>query len=217
MKKLFISTTVISALVLLSCKGDTKNTNTETVTNKSKEEICFYEVNPEKTKVRWTAFKTSEKVGVAGEFKQANVSGGEKSTKLTDAISSIKFNIPTSSTNTENPERDQKIVESFFNTMEGGDLIIGMVNKVEGDNSVGKCTFFLTMNNIEKEVVLDYTLQENILTLKGTIDVANWNGNDAIAALNEVCSDLHKGEDGESVLWSEVDIEVECELNISCE
>lgn len=214
MKKTFLSLMVISSAILYSCAGGEQKTEEPAVIA---EPICFYEFDKTATTtVKWTAFKTTEKKAVGGAFAQVNVTAGEKSTKITDVLQTIKFTIPTSSTNTENPDRDAKIVESFFGTMESTDLIIGQVKLAEGDNVAGKCTVFLTMNNIEKEVVLDYTVAENIVSLKGEIDLVNWSGDAAIAALNKVCKDLHKGEDGVTKLWSVVELNIESALKKEC-
>ena len=73
-----------------------------------------------------------------------------------------------------------------------------------------------TLNNIEKEVTLDYKVNDNKISLIGEIDLANWNGDDAIASLNKVCEDLHKGEDGVSKLWSVVELNIEASLDKNC-
>lgn len=214
MKKTFLSLVIISSALLYSCAGGEQKTE-ETPANA--ELICFYEFDKTATTtVKWTAFKTTAKVGVGGAFNQVNVAAGEKSTKITDVLQTIKFTIPTANTNTGNPDRDAKIVASFFGAMEGTDLIIGQVKLAEGDNVAGKCTVYLTMNNIEKEVVLDYAVADNVVSLKGEIDLVNWSGDEAIASLNKVCEDLHKGEDGVTKLWSIVELNIESTLKKEC-
>ena len=39
-----------------------------------------------------------------------------------------------------------------------------------------------------------------------TVNVMEWNGQEAMDSLNVACFDLHKGADGVSKTWSEVDI-----------
>ena len=113
MKKISLSLSIISIFTLLSCGGGEKNEATKE-TN-TIEKVCFYSFNQNKgAQVRWTAFKTTAKTPVGGQFDQVNVSIGEKSSKITDVLQTIKFNIPTASTNTANKDRDAKIVTSFF-------------------------------------------------------------------------------------------------------
>lgn len=131
-------------------------------------------------------------------------------------MNTIKFTIFTNSTNTTNPERDKKIVNSFFGAMLNTDLIIGQVSGVEGDNEKGKCNFFVTINDVEKEITMDYIVADNVVKLVGELDLNNWNGTEAITSLNKVCNDLHKGKDGVSVLWPNVSLEISVALTKRC-
>ncbi|MBQ19732.1 MAG: YceI family protein [Vicingaceae bacterium] len=214
MKKIIFPTVIITSLFLISCGDNNKDKNN---TIDSSEPICFYEyTKTSSATVSWTAFKTTEKVGVGGTFNQVMVKGGEKSTKITDVLSGINFTIMTESTFTKDESRDKKIIESFFGAMDATDLIIGQVKSAKGNNENGTCTFYLTLNNIEKEVILDYTVNDNKVSLTGEIDLINWNGDNAIASLNKVCEDLHKGEDGVSKLWSVVQLNIEASLDKNC-
>lgn len=209
MNKYFLAILLSTSIVIFSCNSD-KSSETDNI-------ACFYEFDKSSTvNLKWTAYKTSEKVAVGGTFNDVLVKAGEKSTKLTEVLNTIAFTILTNSTNTTNPDRDQKIVSSFFGAMTGTDIIMGQVSKVEGDNEKGTCSFFVTMNGIEKEVILTYTVTENIVKMVGELDLNNWNGNDAIASLNKVCEDLHKGADGVSVLWPNIGIEIEAALSKRC-
>ena len=140
--------------------------------------------------MHWTAFKTTARVPVSGQFNQVNVSTEGKSTKVVEVLRTIKFNIPTSSTNSANPERDAKIVNSFFGSMDLTDLIIGHVKNAEGDNKSGFCVFYLSLNNVEREVKFTYTIEDALIQLNGKIDLFAFQGESAIGALNAVCEDL---------------------------
>ncbi|MGE0562639.1 MAG: YceI family protein [Flavobacteriales bacterium] len=210
MNNYFFTILFASSLIISSCGNDNDATT-------NKEVACFYEYEKTNTvSLKWTAYKTSEKVAVGGSFNDVLITGGEKSTKLTEVLNTIKFTILTNSTNTTNPDRDAKIVNSFFGAMLGTDIIMGQVSGVEGDNEKGKCSFFVTMNEIEKEIVLEYTVTENVVKLVGELDLNNWNGTEAIASLNKVCEDLHKGADGVSVLWPNVGLDIEVALSKRC-
>lgn len=200
------------SLFIMSC-GDYNASKTNETTGNT----CFYEYEDTNTvNLKWTAYKTSEKVGVSGSFNSIFVTGGEKSTKLPEVLQEIKFTIQTNSTNTANPDRDSKIVNSFFGAMLNTDLIIGQVKNVDGNNESGKCSFVITLNDIEKEVVFDYTVNENVVKLTGELDLNQFDGKTAIESLNKVCEDLHKGADGVSVLWPNVGIEIEVALSKRC-
>ena len=218
MKKIFLPIAIVTALIITSCDGgENTETTEESSTETTTEETCFYAYDENAgTQVRWTAFKTSDKVAVGGQFDQVNVTAGDKSTKITEVIEMIKFNIPTSSTNTANEDRDSKIVKSFFGAMNATDIILGQVKSATGDNTSGTCTFYLTINNVEKEVVLNYTVEDATIKLTGEIDLVNWSAEAAVASLNEVCGALHTGEDGETKTWSVVELAIETTLKKEC-
>jgi len=218
MKKIFLSISVIAALILSSCGGNEKTETTENTTaTQPAEKTCFYSYNETVgAQIRWTAFKTTEKTPVGGQFNQANVTVGEKSTKITDILKTVKFNIPTSSTNTANEGRDEKIVTSFFGAMDATDIIIGHAKDANGDNKTGTCIFYLTLNNVEREVTLNYTVDDALITLSGEIDLLDFNAEDAVSSLNKACEALHKGADGVTKTWSVVELEIETTLTKDC-
>ena len=217
MKKLFLPIAVITAFTITSCGGGETTDATEETATENTAGTCFYSYDETTgAQVRWTAFKTTAKVGVGGQFDQVNVTAGDKSTKITDLLETIKFNIPTSSTNTANEGRDSKIVESFFSVMNETDIILGQVKSVEGDNISGTCTFYLTINNVEKETVLNYTVEDATVKLTGEIDMVDFGAEAAVAALNEVCGPLHTGEDGVTKTWSVVELSIETTLTKEC-
>lgn len=209
MKNYFITILLTSSIIISSCGGEKPNDNSETT--------CFYEYEKSNTiNLKWTAYKTSEKIAVAGTFNEIIISGGEKSTKLIEVLNTMKFTILTKSTNTTNPERDGKIVNSFFGAMLSTDIIMGQVSGVEGDNEKGKCSFFITLNEVEKEITLDYVVTDNVVKLQGELDLNNWNVTDAMTSLNKVCGDLHKGTDGVSVFWPTIGLDIEVALSKRC-
>ena len=215
MKKILLPITACTLMFMSSCGGDHGHEHTE-ASPETSEEICFYNYAEGTAAVRWTAFKTNDKIAVGGQFNTVNVTVGDKSTKITDILETIKFNIPTKSTNTSNEDRDAKIVASFFGAMDATDIILGQVKSAEGDNTAGTCTFYLTLNNVEKEVILNYTVAKDVVKLTGSIDLVDFKGEEAIASLNKVCEALHVGSDGISKTWSNVDLEIEASLNKDC-
>ena len=217
MKKIFLPIAVFAAFTITSCGGDKTTDATAEVITENKEEICFYSYDETAgAQVRWTAFKTSDKAPVGGQFDQVNVTATERSTKITDVLESVKFNIPTSSTNTANEDRDEKLITSFFGAMNSTDLILGQVKSVEGDNKAGTCTFYLTLNNIEKETVLNYSVEDATIKLTGEIDMLDFDAEAAVASLNEVCKALHTGADGVTKTWSTVELAIETTLKKEC-
>lgn len=216
MNKRFIAL-LFSAVVVSSCStGDTKKEEKqEKKTIKLAAESCKYAYDETAVTVAWTAFKFTEKKGVGGQFDEVSVQVGGAVDKPVKLLNDLSFSIPTTSTNTNNPDRDKKIVESFFNTMNTA-TIEGTVLSTDGDEQSGKAVIALTMNGTTVNQEMDYTVEGNKVSLLGTIDVLGWNGGDAITALNAVCEELHKGEDGVSKLWPTVDVEISAILKKDC-
>ena len=160
----------------------------------------------------WTAFKFTERLGVDGGFDAITVTPGTGGDEAWKAIDGMKFQIDTASVNSGNPDRDRKIKEHFFGTLRETATLAGRIKA----NSPGKATVTLTMNSATHSVVVDVSPAAPVLHLKGAIDMETWGGGPAIAALNQACDAVHKGEDGVSKLWSEVELAVSVQLEKTC-
>ena len=104
------------AISLTSCKNEKKEAKPE-----APEEVTTavkYVVKPEATSVKWTAYKTTEKKPVGGEFKILKFDEKAGATPE-EALNDLEFSIPVSSvfTNDATNTRDAKIKESFFGAM----------------------------------------------------------------------------------------------------
>ena len=75
-------------------------------------------------------------------------------------------------------------MDSFFGSMSETDMISGKITSMKGNNEIGTALVILKMNAIFYDQEVEYKIEGDQLTLMGTIDVGNWSGNDAIAALN---------------------------------
>ncbi len=200
MKKISILL-LVATFALASCKKKKEEetpveTQTETVAEK-------FIVKPEATSVKWTAYKTTAKKGVGGEFSVLNFE--EKTgTSVASALNNLSFSIPVSNLITKNESRDSKIKEFFFGKMLDTELVKGVI-KYDGTNYKA----VLTMNGVTNDLPLEVSVaDERRVTMKGTIDLKAWNALEALASLNKVCYELHKGEDGVSKTWEDVALEV---------
>jgi polyisoprenoid-binding protein YceI len=199
----------ISVLLLWSCSGTPKE-------DTSKDEVvataCFYKYNQGATVLEWTAYKFTEKAPVAGTFTDFTIDGTLESDDPMALLSSLKFKINTSSVETQNEDRNGKIVKQFFGTI-GSPEITGGVKSISPD---GKAVIEVMMAEISKEIQGDYTWEKNVFTFKSSMDVANWNATSGIEALNKICKDLHTGKDGVSKLWPEINLSFSTILQSDC-
>ena len=204
MKKTFI---LLLLLVLTfnfsSCKSEKKTDNKEVVKEAKKTAFPFSLKNA-KNEINFTAYKTSDKVPVGGQFKKLNIISGGEGNTIKEAINNTEFSIPVSSIFTKDTSRDYKIKKFFFGIMDNTKLLSGKL-VIEND-SVGYT--HIKMNGVTEKVAFKYSIEANTFSMKATIDVTNWNAIDALNSLNTVCKDLHKGADGVSKTWSDVALNI---------
>jgi hypothetical protein len=204
-----LSIALLATLFLFACS---KPNNEEKTADAEETQVSGYSYQRAFTKLEWTAYKTSAKVGVKGSFDEINVTPGKEVGTPKEVMDQLEFSIPVSTTNSGNEERDPKIIESFFGAMMNTDNITGKITSINGDESKGKAMILIQMNNEAHEVEGTYAVNGNEIQLDATLQLADWKAEPSVASLNEVCSDLHKGEDGESILWPDVDIHITSQL-----
>jgi hypothetical protein len=72
----------------------------------------------------------------------------------------------------------------------------------------------IKMNGIEKSLPITYNISGQLVTFSGVLNLAGWNAQNAINSLNKICFDLHKGQDGISKTWNEVNIDVSTYIKV---
>ncbi len=216
MKRFITPIILIIPFLFLSCGKKKKEAAEETAQEITTAQMCSYAYDNRSTIFAWKAFKTNEKIGVGGTFDTINVTS-TTANSLKDLIKTIKFDIPTSSVNSNNPDRDKKIFEFFFGKMEGGNKISGQVKKVSGNENSGIITLFIMMNSVGNDVEMTYDFSRNILNMEGEINLGDFNGQEAVKSLNDKCHDLHTGKDGVSILWPDVKLTLTTTIDKVCE
>lgn len=202
-KKTAILTVLFFSLLFISCKTDSKKPINSIDKTKA------FSVEPLTTKIGWTAFKTTDKVAVKGEFTKINTTQKQASSAK-ELLNGLEFSIPVSSIFSNNEERDGKLKQFFFGVMANTELLSGTITTTS-DN---KGTASITMNGITSSFPIEYIISGQMITLSGTLNLDDFNAENAIESLNKVCFDKHKGADGISKTWSEVKIDVATYLKI---
>lgn len=212
MKKISIISFLIiaTAFNFSGCKSETKKeeskeTETETVTatEKPKSTAAFAIANAQND-IMFTAYKTTDKIGVAGWFQKVDVLSGGEGASVKEAIHNAEFSIPVSSLMTKDTSRDYKIRKFFFGVMENTQMLSGKLMITDDTTGVAQ----IKMNGITQDVPFKYTIVDKTFNMTSTIDVGNWKATAALASLNKVCELLHTGGDGVSKTWSEVALNI---------
>ena len=73
------------------------------------------------------------------------------------------------------------------------------------------------MNKIFKNVVLKIEQKDNEYLLTGAINVLDWKAEKGLKGINDACKDLHKGADGISKTWADVNLYISTILKEKCD
>ncbi|MFP5471311.1 MAG: YceI family protein [Bacteroidia bacterium] len=211
MKTIKLSAIAMLSVAMMACSNEEKTEQTPVV-EEVKKEACTYAYDASTTSVNWTAYKLSSKDAVKGKFDSVVVENVTVSEIAEDVLVGANFIISTSSLNSGDAERDPKIINSFFNVMKETSVITG--NILEAKN--GDAKIRLTMNNVSLEIPAKYEVIENELKLKTTLNIPDWGAQNALDALNKVCSVRHTGPDGVNKLWPNVEVVVSTTLKKEC-
>ena len=170
---------------------------------------CTYTLNPDSVKVAWTAFKTMQKVGVGGNFTKLAVKGPLKAASFDALVKGLKVDVDQTSVDTGNPGRDQTLASFFFGKLKGS--ISGDVKKVsEADKTL---VLDLSVNGHHHDVPMTITSEGKTFTAKGSMNILDFQSEPALKSLNEKCVDLHKGPDGVSKTWPDVELTLSGEID----
>ena len=186
---------LLLSISIVSCKNNPKKEIKETPQ-------ISYTLDQSTSKVGWTGYKTTDKVPVKGEFKKITISNPKSSGNASKLLDGVEFSIPVSSIFSNNEDRDGKLQKFFFGIMDQTELLSGKITLK--NESTGSLT--VKMNAMSKSLPINYTFKDSKFTFSGTMNLDEWGGQAAIASINKVCENLHKGADGISKTWNEVEI-----------
>ena len=205
MKKIIYSLLVFTTIGnFVSCKSEVKKeTPVKQEVVKAEKKAAFV-LQDADNKINWTAYKTTEKLPVNGQFQKVNVTSNGEGNTLKEAINNAEFSIPVSSVFTKDTSRDFKIKKFFFGLMDNTKLLSGKL--ILENDSIGYSD--ITMNGITKKLPFKYTINGKVFNLTGNLKITDFGAEKALTSLNDACKDLHKGADGVSKTWDDVAINI---------
>ncbi len=185
---------ILFIVIMFSCNKEVKKVDKNSYTIENKD------IN-----IQWTGYKTNKKIPVKGIFKEVEILEITPALNPSEVIKNLKFRIPVKSIYSKDSIRDFKLTKFLFGTMKNTNTINGDISL----NNDGKGYVDLSMNGLTKNIPVSYQVNGESIKIEANIDLNNWQAQSALTALNDVCSEKHKGDDGVSVTWSEVNIQVE--------
>ena len=156
----------------------------------------------------WTAYKFTNKTGVSGTFKDFSLQKKNVFGSIENILNALKLEIQTASIDSKNTIRDFKLDTYFFKTF-NTQAIKGTIIKAKDNEGLIK----LHMNEKSHKVPFTYALKNDTIILFTHLDLNHWNAEEALNMLNKECYDLHKGSDGVSKLWPDVDVKIKFPIN----
>ena len=222
MKRFILPVVLGSALIFAACgseEEETEESSEEAVEVKETEEVeevCTYAFNAENTEIKWIAFKHGTKAPVPGIFEKVEFEGNMEGETAFDIMFGMRAKISTESVYSGDADRDPKLVEHFFLKMASGETISASITDV--NESTSECKIEIEMNENVHEVMGQYTITDNVIEIKASINMFDWGAEEAHASINKACEEKHTGpDDSEAVTWPDVDLVITSTLDKVCE
>ncbi len=156
------------------------------------------ESSSDKIGVKFTAYKTPLKLGVAGNFTSLKLTKEAKGKTWKEATLNNTLIIDASKISTGDKSRDKKISKFFFENKKLDATITRISEKKK------QLTLTVQMNsNTVKKIKMKYKFANNKLTAVGHIDALDFGMAKNLRAINKACLAKHEGK-----TWSDVQIEL---------
>lgn len=162
-------------------------------------------------KVEWTAYKTPQKIGLDGGFLATVYHGKTEANDLQDLLLHSRVQLEVNNVDTKDPFRDAKLVQFFFNMMQGA-VIEADVVSLEGDSKAGTLVVNIAMNNRAVDVPLHYEVKEGTFRARGVLDLLDFNAQEPLKMLTLNCYAPHEGK-----TWEDVTVGFSFDLDKRCD
>ena len=200
---------ILFALVFFSCN----NNNTQEAKRKNSQiSENSYQLSIENTKVIWNGYKTNDKLKVVGYFDEFSCDREEKKfSSIDELVNGLQFSIKSSSSVSGDPIRDKNLKDHFFSYLTKDFVINGTLGQPINDSiDVSFDVFGQTKTlrfGCQYNIVPDSSNSDCMIEIRGSIDLeSQFGGLQAFNAISKKCHDLHKGADGVSKTWKQVDV-----------
>ena len=168
---------------------------------------------PENTEVNWSAYKTNDKTPVSGSFSEFSSDRENQSfNSIDDLVDGLNFSISSLSSSSGDPLRDLNLKDYFFKYLTDNFEIKGTLGRPIND-SIDIIFDVLGQKKSIRFGFYTYTVpscpyDDQIISIRGKINLINQFDEIAYNSLHARCIDLHKGADGISKTWEEVDVHI---------
>lgn len=161
--------------------------------------------------VEWTAYKTPKKIGVNGGFLSTVYQGKSEADDLAQLLLKSKVMLEVNNVDTKDRYRDAKLVQFFFNMMQG-QVIEAEVVSMTGDDNAGELVVNVYMNHRSIDVPLHYEVKAGHFQAKGVLNLLDFNAQEPLKMLTLNCYAPHEGK-----TWEDVAVGFSFDLTKHCD
>lgn len=195
------------SLIIVGCSSPEVPSASPDLSKVEKTHVLY---DAQNTIVGFGAFKTTAKKEVKGWFTDFKIDNLQDTSLVELAFANATFEINVNSLETNDSGRNQRLLNDFFGKTLSAEKITGKVLSFLKDSSLVQVE--IDFNGIKKPTNFTYLTSGDTLKLKASINLQDYNAIPALESLNKVCESLHKGDDGVSKTWSEVNLYLETVL-----
>ena len=201
--------TILIFILFISCG---RNNSKEVQQEKIKTELDSYKLDVANTKVIWNGYKTNDKVKVVGYFNEFSTDReNQEFNSIDELVSGLKFSIKSSTSLSGDPIRDKNLKDYFFKYLTEGFVINGNLAQPINDSIDVTFDVFgqkkILRFGCQYSLIPDSPNSDYMIKISGSLDLeSQFGGLQAFSAISKKCYDLHKGADGVSKTWKQVDV-----------
>ncbi|MDG2164313.1 MAG: YceI family protein [Flavobacteriales bacterium] len=202
---------LLSLSFLLSCNtAQEQNIKVEEKKNETvKPDTCIYSFSDSTIKLFWAGYKTTDKLKVLGSFQEITTNhADQKFSSIEDLVNGITFSVNSKSSGSGDPIRDANLRDYFFYYLTDNFQINGHISEYNDD--------FVTANidvlGIDRQVKFSHSVANNVLKMRALISLDELGAIKAYSSISDKCYELHKGPDGISKTWDEVNVLIDVQL-----
>jgi len=166
-------------------------------------------IDASKAIVKWTAFKTPEKVAVSGSFNDVKFKFGKpnKNQTVESQLDGATAVIDINKIELNDEGKNETVKTHFFGSFAKKDAIKVTFKEVYEGKDKGTILANVRMNGKTAKVPMQYEVTQDKITAKGIIDMSEFALESARANLQKACYELHEG-----FTWSQVEIGFEAPI-----
>lgn len=194
--------------MMSSCNDSENRIGNRPLNQNELSEQLKYSIDTTGISILWTAYKFSNKTGVSGTFSNYTFENKKAIGTVENILNKSKLSIFTSTVNSGNPIRDFKLDTYFFKAFSPSE-IKGTITEVKKDEGI----INLKMNHTSKKIPFTYSIKKDTIRLFTNLNLNYWKAEEALKTLNKECYELHKGTNGISKLWPDVDVVIKIPMH----